>query len=314
MKGFSTRRRAAVALAVAIGVLTGLSVSPAAAGTSADSHGASVCSALPLAGQGTFGLAAFASASGAARGEPGDLSPATATVAPTKKAKLFNVTVPTYFHVIRSGLSYEEGNVPLSMIRDQVAVLNRAFSGGYGGASTPFSFRLAGVDYTTNADWFDMTYNSPDERAAKAALRRGGANALNIYLTDGGGLLGWATWPWMAKEHPSRDGIVVNFDSLPGGTIARFNLGQTATHEAGHWFGLYHTFQGGCSASGDGVADTPEMKVPTGGCPAGKDTCTKDPGLDPIHNYMDYSDDHCYTEFTQGQSERMAGFFAEYRQ
>jgi hypothetical protein len=52
------------------------------------------------------------------------------------------------------------------------------------------------------------------------------------------------------------------------------------------------------------VADTPAMKVPTSGCPAGKDTCPKEPGLDPIHNYMDYSYDSCYFEFTPGQAAR----------
>jgi hypothetical protein len=308
--GKSTRRRALALLAFATALFTALSAGPAVAAHAEKAYGTSFCSALPLAGQNTFGLAAVAAGGGAARGEPGDLSPSVASVAPSKKAgKLFRATIPTYVHVIRAGLSYEEGNVPLTMIRAQIGVLNRAY-----GANTGFSFSLEGVDYTTNADWFDMTYNSPDERTAKAALRQGGANALNIYLTNGGGLLGWATWPWKQRENPSRDGIVVNFDSLPGGTIAGFNLGHTATHEAGHWFGLYHTFQGGCSASGDGVEDTPPEKVPTSGCPEGKDTCTKDPGLDPIHNYMDYSTDPCYSEFTQGQAERMAAFFVEFRQ
>ena len=99
---------------------------------------------------------------------------------------------------------------------------------------------------------------------------------------------------------------------MPGGAIANYNLGFTATHEAGHWIGLYHTFQNGCSAVGDRIDDTPRQRFPTSGCPAGQDSCPE-PGLDPIHNYMDYSYDPCYTEFTAQQATRMQQQWLAYR-
>ena len=111
------------------------------------------------------------------------------------------------------------------------------------------------------------------------------------------------------------DGIVVDWESMRGTSdtyAGRFDQGETAAHEAGHWLNLEHTFYNGCTTRGDFVADTPPEKTPTSGCPEGKDTC-KAPGLDPIHNYMDYSFDSCYTEFTPGQAQRMKDAWLFYR-
>jgi Pregnancy-associated plasma protein-A len=232
---------------------------------------------------------------------------------PQVAATTFQATIPVYFHVINEGRTRAEGNVPDRQIRNQITVLNETFGGVRGGAVTPFTFSLVSIDRTTNAEWFGMKPGSKAERDAKKALRQGGADALNIYSTNGGGYLGWAYFPSTYETRPYLDGIVIHYGSMPGGFIENFNLGFTATHEAGHWLGLYHTFQGGCSANGDYVEDTPSERVPTSGCPEGKDTCLA-PGLDPIHNYMDYSDDPCYTEFTAGQSQRMTDQFVFYRQ
>ncbi|RSL49191.1 Extracellular metalloprotease [Fusarium duplospermum] len=89
------------------------------------------------------------------------------------------------------------------------------------------------------------------------------------------------------------------------------NQGKLATHEVGHWLGLFHPFQGqSCEGDGDFVDDTPmQWEVTNGGCPIGKDSCPDEPGLDSIHRYMDYADHDCVIEFTPGQEVRMHSSF-----
>jgi hypothetical protein len=89
-----------------------------------------------------------------------------------------------------------------------------------------------------------------------------------------------------------KDGCNVHAGSMPGGNVRGNNLGKTAVHEVGHWFGLLHTFAGySCTGDGDFISDTPQASTSTSGCPVGKDSCPKVPGLDPVTNYMDYSTD-----------------------
>lgn len=212
--------------------------------------------------------------------------------------------IDVHFHVITDG---SLGVVSSQMIVDQMSVLNAAY------ARTGWSFDLVTVDRTDNASWFHMTPGSSAEQEAKATLRQGTADDLNIYTTDGGGYLGWATFPSTYKRDPSDDGVVILSESLPGGSAVPYNEGDTATHEVGHWMGLYHTFEKGCSGRNDAVSDTPAEASPAYGCPVGLDTCTRREGLDPIHNYMDYSDDPCMFEFTVGQDVRMDEQFTSYR-
>jgi len=226
------------------------------------------------------------------------------------------VTIPVWMHVINKGAGYANGDVPDTMLRAQVRVLNESYGGRTGGAATAFRFELAGITRTTDAAWFDMGIQSQAERRAKTALRQGGAGTLNFYVTNGGGFLGWATFPSRYSSQSDLDGVVVFFRSLPGADLDPYNEGDTGTHEVGHWLGLYHTFQNGCSTNNDYVADTPAERYPAFGCPVGLDTCThaKYPGLDPIFNFMDYTDDPCMNAFTDAQATRMEGAFLLYRQ
>jgi hypothetical protein len=225
----------------------------------------------------------------------------------------FEATVPVYFHVVSDGAI---GTLTGQQIAAQMRVLNQTFAGSEGGANTGFTFELAGVTRTDNAKWF-YAGSGGAEHDMKRTLRQGGANALNLYSTTAGAYLGWAYLPSILTS-PSQaylDGIVVDWESMPGTSDrydGRFDQGETATHEAGHWLNLEHTFYGGCTVKGDFVADTPPEKTPTSGCPEGKDTCSA-PGLDPIHNYMDYSFDSCYTEFTPGQAQKMGDAWLFYR-
>ena len=153
-------------------------------------------------------------------------------------------------------------------------------------------------------------------------MHQGSYDTLNLYFVANmaDDLLGYCPWP---KTNPTGrdrilDGCIISAQSMPGGSRAFYDEGKTAVHEVGHWFGLLHTFQGGCVGEGDMIWDTPAEAGPCGGCCVGRDSCpnlpsTGGPRTDPVHNFMDYSDDSCMTEFTNGQYVRMRNIYNKLR-
>ena len=227
-----------------------------------------------------------------------------------------SVTIPTVFHVISDhALTVAETGRWTRMINDQMTVLNDSFSGKTAGvaADSPFRFDLTKITWTVNSAWYAVTPGKV-ERDMKTALYEGDSRMLNVYSANiGAGLLGWAYFPkGYNNGRDYIDGVVMLDESMPGGTAGRYALGDTLTHEVGHWMMLEHTFAHGCAASGDWVEDTPKEAQPQFGCPEGADSCLA-PGLDPIHNFMDYSQDSCMNHFTPGQVERMNDAWIAFR-
>ncbi|KAJ0332567.1 hypothetical protein COL922a_011285 [Colletotrichum nupharicola] len=237
------------------------------------------------------------------------------------------IQINVYWHVVASSQSVSGGYLTQATLDEQLAVLNTAY------APHDISFVEAGADWTVNSDWAA----DRAEVAMKTALRKGTYADVNVYFVASSPYLGYARFPQTITPGSADfnlDGVVVLSTTVPGGSYEEYSLGHTATHEIGHWLGLFHTFQGNaCSGDGDSVDDTPyeaEVNIPSAtrqserssanksqqesyGCQIGRDTCPNSAGTDSVTNYMNYSDDECFTGFSNGQQSRIYSYWDTYR-
>lgn len=229
--------------------------------------------------------------------------------------------IPVVVHIIHNGGTE---NISDAQIQSQIDVLNEDFrkitgtNGDGNGVDTEIEFCLA--KKTPNGECTNgivriQSTLSNHQTYQRSMLKQltywDNTRYLNMYvvksINGSSGILGYSSFP---GGPPDEDGIVVRHNYFGRIGTAAASIGRTTTHEIGHWFGLYHTFNGGCGidtcADGDYVCDTPPAANPNFGCPT-INSCSIDfPDVnDQIQNYLDYSDDNCKDMFTMGQKTRM---------
>lgn len=222
-----------------------------------------------------------------------------------------NITVDVNFHI--ASTEEDENLITDKIVDAQWKVLHESFAKYSVNLVLNSTERV--VDNLTGHSFLiyegadkGWVYHEEEEKEYFKSTRKGGYDALNLYFFSkySPGATGYCNWPTTIGEGDNDtfglDSCQLSAMTMPGitaeqGGFEEWNLGHLAVHEAGHWFGLNHTFAGGCSATGDFVADTPAQRTEIYGCPIGSDSCPDSPGVDPIHNFMGYTDDNWYVLF-----------------
>ena len=239
------------------------------------------------------------------------------------------IVLTVVFHVITNAAG-TSGNVTDADILEQVDILNEDYlamagTNGANGTNALIQFQLAtedpagdpttGITRSANNTWFN------DGGSYWNTLAWDPSRYINIYTNTCGGNLGYVpALPQSGIVGALSDRVVILWSAVGRDAPIGFpyDQGRSATHEVGHYLGLWHPFDNGCGTAsapgcyttGDRICDTNSEANPVFGCPASSASCSSP---NPFHNYMDYSDDLCMEEFTPEQVNRMRCTLANWR-
>jgi hypothetical protein len=271
---------------------------------------------------------------------------ADAYAAPNREAQANPVIyIPVVFHIVHNGDAIGTGeNISDEQVISQLPALDRDFNGldpDQVNVPLPFQSLVGNVGFKFCLAKFDpdgnpttgiirhqfaqTTWNTETDidQNLKPATIWDRSRYLNIWSVRMGGdlasngVLAYSSFPFFGNANA--DGIVARYNTVgtTGSIMAGFQKGKTLSHEAGHYFGLLHTWGtgAGCGDQGDFVADTPDQDDLNFGCPAfPRVSCANSaPNGDMFMNYMDYSDDDCRNMFTIGQTSNMRGIIDGFR-
>lgn len=231
--------------------------------------------------------------------------------------------IPIVFHVF--GTDFVGKTVDDALVKDALKKSNEDFHGqnnDFNDVSNLFKplretmdieFRLAEIDPhgnpTTGINYYNVRSgfgrdNDKDDEIREFAWDNYKYMNVYILLDLKNDKLNRSGVAWYPNKTDSDNNVArVVFNGRYLGTNSDENFRRILTHEFGHYLNLIHTFEGGCSGSGDQVDDTPATAVnSSGNCVVTAETCPG-AGIPNSENFMDYTE--CYRMFTRGQVTRM---------